>query len=202
MPEHKDLPDGELHELKGAAGASTDQIPVADGAGNSEFKGAWLHSWEDQNDSGSSQSLTNGSWIDLTNDGAGPNTDSSFAPGYGAVWDTVNDQFDFDGGGLEIGDAVVIRLDVDVTTTGSNQVVALGMDLAHGDVNEFRLSFIRQAFKSAGTFNLIGHAHIYMGNNDVLNNPAKVIAFTDAAGNSLVVNGWYTRVIPQRLVLG
>lgn len=38
MALHKDLTDSDLHELKGASGASADMIPVADGAGSTTFK--------------------------------------------------------------------------------------------------------------------------------------------------------------------
>lgn len=35
---HKDIPDAELHEPKGAAGATAGQVPVADGSGNTSFQ--------------------------------------------------------------------------------------------------------------------------------------------------------------------
>ena len=38
MAVHKNLGDSELHEMKGAAGASVDQVPVANGSGGTTFK--------------------------------------------------------------------------------------------------------------------------------------------------------------------
>lgn len=35
--EHKDIEDAELHELKGAAAASAGKVPIADGAGSTDF---------------------------------------------------------------------------------------------------------------------------------------------------------------------
>jgi len=38
MALHKDLIDSELHEMKGAAGASVDTVPVSNGSGSTTFK--------------------------------------------------------------------------------------------------------------------------------------------------------------------
>lgn len=37
MTDHKAITDAELHECKGAAGASTGEVPVSDGAGSAPF---------------------------------------------------------------------------------------------------------------------------------------------------------------------
>lgn len=61
--QHKDIPDNQLHEPKGAALASPEQVYVADGVGSGSFKRPSLLSMKDYvSDSGSSNRrlLTNG----------------------------------------------------------------------------------------------------------------------------------------------
>lgn len=199
--EHSTLTTTNLHEPKGVASATAGQVYVADGAGSGSHKLIYTQGFEDYNDTGGSQSLTSGSFVDLQNDGAGTYTLTTYRlPGYSAIWDTTNDQFTWSSAGLSLGDTVDIRFDVIVTTTGSNHEVAARIDLAHGHASEYSLEFERRTFKTAGTYNLVKNFSIYMGDANTLNNPAKLAMYTDSTGNSVVVNGWFIRVIPRNPV--
>ncbi len=219
---HSSLGAGELHEPKGVAAATSNQTYVADGVGSGSWSepepkgagsaaaddvyvadglgsGTWQKpvymGFTDYNDaaSGSVSFAVAGTWYDLPNDGAGSFTNLTYKlPGAGDIWNTTSDQFEWDNGGLSLGDTVHIRIDVDITTTGANAVVDLSMDLAHGTGSEYKLVFKSELFKSAGTYNRIIDAHIYMGDSATLNNPAKIAMKSDTAGDSVTVNGWFT----------
>lgn len=199
--QHSALTTGELHEPKGVASATAGDIYQADGAGSGSWVTAYTVGWEDFNHNGSSQSLST-SFTDLQNDGAGSLTNTAYQiPGYGPLWDTTNHEFDWAAGGLSLGDVVEIRIDVDITIGGTNREITLGIDMAHGHASEFQLKFYNNLFKSAGTYtNEVIIARLYIGSNDILNNPAKLIAKSDAAsGDSLQVNGWFTTYTPHTL---
>lgn len=201
MPELITITDPNLPEPKDISTASLNQVYIADGAGSGNWRFVNTHGWEDYNDSGSSQSLTNGSWVDLTNDGAGSFTNTTYRlPGYNAIWDTATDQFDWSGAGLTLGDTVDLRVDVLATTTSTNDTMAVRLDMAEGSGNEYSLELMRQEFDSAGTYQMVRFYSVYMGDTNTLNFPAKVSMFTNSTGNSVVVNGWFARVLPRRPV--
>lgn len=132
-------------------------------------------------------------WYDITNDGAGAFTNKTYAfPDIADIWNTSTNQFDFSS--LALGDTVDIRLDVEVTTNGANQDVDIDLVLAVGQAGEYRIPFIvEQAFKTAGTRQIIRFNGIYMGDANTRDNPAKFQIRSDGTG-SVKVNGWYVRV--------
>ena len=198
---HSTLTGSELHEPKGISSATAGDIYEADGVGSGAWVRAYNIGWEDYNHNGSSQSLST-SFIDLNNDGAGSFTNTSYQiPGYGPMWDTSNNEFNWTTGGLGLGDKVDIRVDVDITTGGANSNITLAMDLAHGAAGEYQLKFYENTFKSASTYsNEIILLSIYMGDTATLNNPAKLVMKSDAAsGDSVQVNGWWTTYTPYIL---
>lgn len=87
MAEHKDLPDAQLHEPKGAATASAGMVYYADGAGSGE----WARStgWETKLDgvytSGSPLSISAGTKTKIMIDGTALDLGQGLT-----VWDTVN----------------------------------------------------------------------------------------------------------------
>lgn len=200
MVEHVTITDPDLHEPKGVAAATANEVYVADGAASGDWSGIWLHGWEDIEDTGASQSLAT-SFVDLTNDGAGVNTNNTYKlPGWGDIWNTTTSEFQFDNTGLSIGDTVVVRMDFDITTAGTNSVITTAMDFAHGDASEFELVMDKRSFKTASTHNLIVHAHFYIGSSEVLNNPAKIKMKSDNASDTVSVNGWFVNMFPLRPV--
>ena len=160
-----------------------------------------LQGIEDYNDSGTSQALTNGSFVDLTNDGAGVFTNLTYKlPVSNNIWDTVNNEFNWLSGGLTLGDTVDIRFDLLVTTGSPNTDVAFRLDMANGTAGEYPLEIDRRQLKVAGADQIVRFSSIYMGDLSTLNNPAKISMFVDSTGSSVVVNGWYIRTVPRNLV--
>lgn len=194
--EHSTLTSADLHEPKGVATADVNTVYMADGGGSGSWQTMYINGWEDVNDSGSSQGLDT-AYTDLTNDAAGPNTDDTFIlPGRSTMWDTSNNELDFASGGLKVGDLVSIRMDFDITTAASNSSVVTAMDFSHGDASEFEIVFERKTFKNSGTFNMTVLADFYVGDETVLDNPAKIKMKSDNASDSVVVKGWLIRTMP------
>jgi hypothetical protein len=119
--QHAALTTTDLHEPKGAAGASAFEVYVADGAGS----GAWTispHGWgmyADSKTGVTSQNISTG-FSKLENDGGGTATVVTSLPpairGSGALWDTANDKIT----PIEVSDAYVISLHASVTSEGSD----------------------------------------------------------------------------------
>jgi len=189
-------------EPKGVDASVINKVYVSDGAGSGEWKSVYTHGFEDYNDSGSSQALTSGVYVDLTNNGSGiyTNKDYKLPDGRGDIWDTSNNEFDWSGAGLQLGDTVDIRFDVTVTSNGANDAFTLSLDMAHGDAGEYKLEVFDQLLKVSGTHNITNWYSVYMGDTATLNNPAKVSMHSDSTGDTVVVNGWYVRTNPRNPV--
>lgn len=196
--EHSVLVGDELHEPKGISTADTGKVYVSDGAGSGQWKTLYTASFEDYGDTGTPQNLTNGSFVDLTNDGASAFTTKEYKipDGRGDIWNPSTNTFDWTGAGLELGDTVDIRFDIEVTTVNTNDDVILAVDMSVGGT-PYTLDVLTLPLKDTGTYQVTAPLSIYMGNSATLDYPAKVSAYTDANGNSIVVNGWYVRVIPR-----
>lgn len=131
---------------------------------------------------------------DITNDGAGPFTNKTYAPvGVSDVWNTTTNMFDWSD--LKLGDMVDIRLDLNITTLSPNQLVEVDLLVAVGGV-QYAIPFSRNVYKNAGLQNLNGYNGIYMGDANTLNNGAKFVVRSDSAA-TLVVNGWHCKVLSR-----
>lgn len=119
--QHAALTTTDLHEPKGAAGASAFEVYVADGAGS----GAWTISpqgWGMYADSktGASDQTVTSTAAKLENDGAGAATVITSLPpairGSAALWDTTNDKIT----PIEASDAYVVTLQAVVTSEATS----------------------------------------------------------------------------------
>lgn len=200
MTEHVVITDPDLHEPKGISTALDQKVYVADGLGSGDWDKIYLHGVEIYGDTGSTQNLSSGAWIDITNDGAVGTDVSQKLPGRGNIWDTSNDQFDWSAAGLVIGDTVEIRLDLQVTNDSANDLVRFGLDMAHGDPSEYRLILADKTLKTVATHELKLMFNIAITDSDTRDNPAKLIGFSDSASDSLVVDGFYIKVCPKNPV--
>lgn len=134
---------------------------------------------------------TPGTWYQLTNDAAGANSIDTYLPeGVTSLWDEVNDQLDFTE--LSLGDQVDIRIDLSITTSSANQEVDLRLVMGVGDMSTYNLNIGHISYKTAGTYSLIVHANVYMGNTLTRDNPAEIEIKSDATA-TVVVNGFYIR---------
>lgn len=201
---HTEL-DANFTDLMGGAGTA-DEVRAADGAGDGSYKKIYTQGWYDYNDVATTSTpiplTAAGTFYDLTNDGAGANTNDTYKlPNAGAIWNTTSNQFEWDTAGLSVGDTVDIRFDFDIVNSGANGEFVMNMDMAHGHASEFALGIHRVGVKSAGTINVVRWWSCYMGSQDVLDNPAKLAMSSDSTGDTIIVNGWYVRVTPRNPVL-
>lgn len=137
-------------------------------------------------------------WFDITNDGLGPNTNTTYAlPSAPDIWTGgVTNRFDFSS--LDLGDTVDIRLDLVMTTSSNNQDVDVDIVLGAGP-GEYRLPFItEQNYKTAGPHQLLRFSSVYMGDVNTRDNPARFQIRSSNTG-TLLVNGWYCRVIKRAI---
>lgn len=148
--------------------------------------------WQDWNDLATKTTpitLTQNVWGSLTNDGEGPYTNLSESVVYrGNIWDTSTNSFDFSD--LRIGDLVMFRLTAYVTTHNSNVGVSGKLTAAQGSPSEYDVPFFNGIVKTAGRNLFSATTFLYIGNTDTMEYPCKVMAFSDAAGTEVEVEGW------------
>lgn len=202
MPlQHRDIPDAQLHEAKGAASASSGQLLTATGSGTATFQTpafttAAMGFW-DYNDTATTSTpialTTPGTEYQLTNNGLGANSTTAYRlPSVANIFNTATNYFQFVG--LQVGDAVDIRVDLEITSTAANSVVETAMELGIGG-STYKLSIDRQYLKATGTHKVVTSFPFYIGNTNTLNNSARLLMKSDTAGVTVKVNGWYVRVI-------
>ena len=204
MVEHVNIPDSELHESKGIAGATANTFYVANGSGSGTFKsttelvrmGVW--DYNDSATSGTPISLTPiNTDIVMTNNGAGAFTNKTYAlSDIPDVWDTTTNRFDFTG--FNLGDVVDMRLDLTVTTTAANTETQLKINLAIGG-SPYTLVIDHSSFKNAGTYQMTKMFSVYMGDANTRDNPASITLRSDSGTASAIVNGWYLKGLKKGL---
>lgn len=197
---HSTLTGADLHETKGAATATSGQYLTANGDGTATFKTIAVAQtgWYDNADSftaGTPIALTAGVKADLTNNNLGVDTNLNFGvPGLANIWNSGTNRFDFTQ--LTIGDTLDTRVDILFTTTAANTALTLEFEFASGTGSAFSLIILPQTnFKTAGTYQITHSRGFYIGSALVRDNPCRIRALSDTAGSSVVVKGWFTRVI-------
>lgn len=204
MVEHVDIPDGEIHEPKGITSAADGDVYVADGSNSGDWATPYLVGSEDDNHAGASQSIGVGfaSRTYLLNDAAGSFTTSvNRLPTKSDVWDTINNEFDFGAAGYELGDQVEIRIDMNLTTTGANNEITTGIELALGSGGAYNILFDVRNIKSSSTLsNYTAFVKVDLGDTNTLNFPAKLFVYSDSSGDTVQVNGWRTFIQVRKAV--
>lgn len=196
---HSTLTGADLHEVKGADTATAGQFLTANGGGTATFKTLPVAQvgWYDYHDTattGTPIALTSGVKADLTNNALGVNTQTSFGFDGVSVWNTSTNRFDFTD--LDLGDTLDVRVDLLFTTSGANTAISLEFEFAAGTGSAFNLIILPQTnLKTAGTYQITHSRGFYIGSAVVRDNPCRIRALADSAGSSVVVNGWYVRVI-------
>lgn len=197
---HSTLTGADLHETKGADTATAGQFLTANGGGTATFKTLPVAQigWYDYNDAATATTpiplTVAGTKYDLTNDTLGPSTNTSFGLDGVTLWNPVTNRFDLSD--LSIGDTLDCRVDILYTTTGANTALTLEFEFAVGTGSAFTVIILPQTnFKTAGTYQITHSRGFYVGSAVVRDNPLRIRAHADSAGSSVVVNGWYTRVI-------
>lgn len=208
--EHINITDAQRHEPKGASSAGTDTVLKSNGDGTTLFEkvdyseltgarsnpismGVW--DYNDAATAGTPISIVSAAtYYFLTNDILGTRTNTTYGlVGVGDIWDAATQTFDFSA--LSLGDTVDIRLDVTVTTAGVNHVIDLDLQLGIGST-PYQIAFVSgENYKTASTNTLTVWNSIYIGDTNTKDNPAKFRIKSDATGDSVVVNGWYIKVL-------
>jgi len=147
----------------------------------------------DYNNAGASQSYTTGELV-LQNDGAGSFTNIDLIPtAHANIYNTTTDTFDFSS--LNIGDVVLIRLDLTLTTTVANQIINSYLELGQG-VSPYPIMFHSHAgFKTIDTYdNLTIESRITILNDTTKNNPAQ-FKFNSDDNATVIQNGFNITVL-------
>tara|TARA_R110000782_G_scaffold124619_1_gene216080 strand:+ start:138 stop:788 length:651 start_codon:yes stop_codon:yes gene_type:complete len=210
---HKDVGEDNMHEPKGmkplvSGAADIGKVVVSKGDGTTEVRklshsdladtpvrmGMW--DYNDVTTIATPIALTVADVeYPLTNDGAGPNTNVTYAlPALANIWNVATNRLDFSMLGL--GDTVDARIDVEVTTTGVNHEIALFWQFGEGGT-PYELQIVRQNFKNAGTYTFTVLHSAYMGDANTRDNPSVFLMASDSTGDTVTVNGWFIRTITR-----
>lgn len=204
--EHKDIPDANLHEAKGASSATSGSVLMANGDGTATFQSLPVQStvvmgWYDYNDTATQTTpialTTASTYYDLTNNGLGTNTSILYGvAGTTNIYNTSTQRFDFSS--LAVGDTIDIRVDVTVTTTSANTALDMALELATGTGTPVVIPILNTLnVKTASTLNIVSERMFYLGSSLTKNNPAKIKMRGDTTGATVKVNGWFVRVIKR-----
>ena len=136
--------------------------------------------------------------LQLTNDTLGEFTHLSQTPyGITSVWDEETNTFDFSQ--LSIGDRVTLRIDIDLTTTASNQSSLLKILFGEGTDDEYTEVISNElAYKTAGEHQVKVDYTFDIRDNTWGETPAKLLF---SSGNSAIVtvNGWAVYIIRKSI---
>lgn len=196
--EHSAIDDPNIHEPKGASTASQYDVYESNGAGSGNWKRPvrmGVYDYDDAATASSAIALTSANTdYELTNDGAGSNTNLTYAlPEAANIWNTSTNRFDFSD--LSLGDTIDIRLDIEVTTSNANTAVTVNLEMGVGGTT-FSIPFITVTnFKTAGTYRMTRFNSIYLGSANAKDNPARFLIQADNTGATVEVIGWYCRVL-------
>ncbi len=200
---HKDIVEAELHEPKGVSTATSGSVYTADGAGSGTWTAAGAsvnHGVWDYNDLATTSTpipLTLAdTFYDLTNDGAGAFTNTTYKlDAVGDIWNVASDRLDFSG--LSLGDIVEIRVDVEVTTGAVDTEYTVAIELGLGG-SAYTLEFVsNENRKSTGAYKELHTFFVYMGDTNTLDNLGKFKAKASKTGTTVIVNGWAIVATPR-----
>ena len=199
--EHKNIPNAELHECKGASAASVGQLLTATGAGTATFhtptftrtKMGFVDVGDTATASVPIPLTTAGTFYQLTNNGLGAQSLSTYAlPSMASIWNTSTNVFNLSG--MSLGDTVDLRVDIEVTTGSANNVLTLVLELGVGGT-AYQLTIADLNIKTAGTYKITRNVNFYIGNTNTKNFPARLLLKNDTTGSTVKVGGWYIRGI-------
>lgn len=122
----------------------------------------------------------------MQNDTLGPNTERNYAPlGVTDIWNPSTNAFDFSE--LNVGDTVALRVIGTYTPSMNNASIRLDMNVGIGSPSAFTIPVERHSEKQNGvSVPLPSYMRIYIGSEDVRNNPAQLVATSDV--NAVIRN--------------
>jgi hypothetical protein len=96
-----------------------------------------------------------------------------------------------------LGDTVDLRIDVEYTTDTNNDSFLVELELGIG-ATPYRLPIDETLIKVAGVAQRTYIYKIYMGDNNTLDNPARLLVTADSANDTVKVNGWFVTAVGMR----
>jgi hypothetical protein len=141
---------------------------------------------------------TSGDLLILTNDTLGANTSTNLGPyGVTQVWDSTVSAFTF--GELSLGDEVILRVHIELTTSTANQISGLSLLFGEGTANEYTLPIDIQIYhRTAGVHDVMKEIHFYLGNEDWRVTPVRLLYNSDHSA-SIKVYGWHPYIIRKSI---
>jgi hypothetical protein len=128
----------------------------------------------------------------LTNNALGTRTQSFNPNSKDDLWNSSTNKFDFSS--LKINDIIDFRIDL-VIDHAAAQELNLVFDLAEGSAAPYTLNITHDYYKTAAnSVTVTAQFNLPMISQDTVDNPAR-IRFTSIAAASIIVEGWYYKVI-------
>jgi hypothetical protein len=132
--------------------------------------------------------------LKITNDKAGTYTLTTYKPPIvvdaNGLFNSTTNQFKFDE--LALGDEIMIRADILVTTSTNNQSFELNLK-CDTTGTPYYINFGVWHIKTPAEQKVVAERHIYLGNTGTKNNPAELL-FSSDNNASIKVNGFYISV--------
>jgi hypothetical protein len=149
--------------------------------------------WQDYNDLATKTTpitlTTAGTWYELTNDGAGPYTQTVYRVlGKGDIWDASTNSFDFSE--LFMGGIQLLRTSLYVDPPSSNVEVEVRLRAAIGTPSEYSLPLQQRILKSNQPSHIGITTFFTIDNEETKDNPAKLEVMADADNCTVEVDGW------------
>jgi hypothetical protein len=171
--QHKDLPESQLHDVKGATTSTEGQILKSTG-GASAWAAAVNQGFMDYNDTLTAAvpiTIAANTWTTVTNNGAGAFTNKTYKP-FG-ITELMNSNGQFDFSELPLGTTVLIRNDFTVVPSINDSLLSLRYQLGGGG-GEYTLETIISRLDSGSGLPYregLRTDLIYMGDTNTRDNP-------------------------------
>ena len=134
----------------------------------------------------SAVNLTSNTYAILTNNGLAAGSTKIPYFNIADLFKTSTNRFSL--AGLSIGDAIDIRIQLNVTTNSANEVVNGILTFAMGADSEFTVPFMNETlFKDAGTRTLSFNTRIFVRSSDMLTNAGKIEIRTTGSGSAQII---------------
>lgn len=117
-------------------------------------------------------SLTPGVWVDVPNNGAGAFTNTAYFKGDEVLVDTSTGALDISG--LELGDSIIIRNDIRITTSVNGAFVEFRYKLGAGAGTYYLTNLTQPLTDGAREYALLWNSMVYAGDVNSRDNPVQL----------------------------
>lgn len=131
----------------------------------------------------SAVTLTANTYAILTNNGLAAGSTKTPFFNIADLFNTSTNRFSLSG--LSIGDAIDIRIQLNLTTSAANEVVNGILTFAMGTASEFTVPFMNETlFKDAGTRTISFNTRVFVRSTDMLTNAGKIEIRSTGSGSA------------------